>query len=331
MKLLKWFVQLGGYLIRTLAFGWLVDLATMIKRFWQFLRAVCAREKLPHPQKEPSTCCIRTAHPSVHRPDPCIYSQTYLMQQGLPVTWDNPDIVLKLGGVIVAEYDLMPSTQYEIEATIWNNSFDGPAVGLRVDFSFLSFGVGTVSNPIGTTFVNVGVKGSIYQPARATVPWTTPATPGHYCIQVALSGVDDANPNNNMGQNNVDVVAAASTAHFRFPLRNPFDRRCHFQIDIDTYRLPELEPCDQVRRRNETRAERIRRMAEKHRASGIGIPQGWDVAIAPKEVALDAGEQIDVEVDITPPDNFTGKKQFNLNALSDDAIAGGFTLVVTKS
>ena len=35
---------------------------------------------------------IKIPSHTYRRPDPLIYSQTYLMSQGLSVTWDNPDI-----------------------------------------------------------------------------------------------------------------------------------------------------------------------------------------------------------------------------------------------
>jgi hypothetical protein len=267
----------------------------------------------------------------VHRPDPCIYSQSYLLLQGLPVTWDNPDIAIKLGGVVVPEGELLPNTLYEVEATVWNNSYDAPVVGVRVDFSFLSFGVAVTTTPIGTAFVDVGVKGSFQHPGRVAVPWTTPATSGHFCIQVVLTWIDDANPNNNLGQNNVNVIEAASPAQFGFPLRNPFTKSGRFTFTVDTYRLPDLDPCVATPRPTETRAERIRRMVAKHRAGNIGIPSGWDVAITPSEVALDPNQQVDIQVTITPPASFHGAQPFNVNAFMAGAFAGGVTLLVTKS
>jgi hypothetical protein len=255
------------------------------------------------------------------------------MQQGLPVTWDNPDIVIRRGGVVVPEGQLPPNTLHEIEATIWNNSYDAPVVAMRVDFSFISFGVGTTSTPIGSAFVDVGVKGSLKHPGRVTMPWMTPAVPGHYCIQVQLHWVDDANPNNNLGQNNVDVAAAASPAQFTFQLRNPFPKKALFTFTVDTYRLPELEPCDETPRPppDELRSERIRRIAARHRLEALGIPPGWDVAIAPDAVALAPGDEVAIQVAITPPGGFIGEETFNINAFGDGAFAGGVTLVATKA
>jgi hypothetical protein len=67
-----------------------------------------------------------------------IYSQQYLMSQGLAVTWDNPDIHLELGGVTVDSHDLKPNTTYDVIARIWNNSLDAVVVGMPVAFSFSS-------------------------------------------------------------------------------------------------------------------------------------------------------------------------------------------------
>jgi hypothetical protein len=106
-------------------------------------------------------------------PDPLIYDQYYLMSLGLPISWENPDISIWLGGAPVAPSGLESDTTYEVVARIWNNSIDAPIAGLQVVFSYLSFGVGTQSNPIGQTTVNLGVKGGPDQPAFAFMPWTT--------------------------------------------------------------------------------------------------------------------------------------------------------------
>jgi hypothetical protein len=87
---------------------------------------------------------------------------------------------------------------------------------MPVAFSFLEFGVGTVSVPVGTTNIDLGVKGGPNCPASATMLWTTPTTPGHYCLQVQLQPVDDSNTQNNLGQENTDVATTHSAEVFRF-------------------------------------------------------------------------------------------------------------------
>jgi hypothetical protein len=331
MKYLKLVVALLLYFLRTITFGWLLDVWDILKRMWALLLELWKRRNLPHPEREGEAKCLSTDHPSVRRPDPCIYSQQYLMQQGLPVTWDNPDIVIRKNGVVVPEGDLLPATTYEVEATIWNNSYDAPVAGMRVDFSFLSFGVGATSTPIGSTVVDVGAKGTPQHPARTTALWTTPAAPGHFCLQVQFFWIDDKVPGNNLGQNNVNVVAAASPAQFAFQLRNAFAKPARFTFTVDTYRLPDTEVCPVEQPPPEPRVERIKRIAARHRALAGPVPAGWTFTITPDVVSLAPGDEVTIHVAADPPAGFVGAQTFNVNAFGDGVPAGGVTLVATKA
>jgi hypothetical protein len=131
-------------------------------------------------------CSPRCAviRPEVYkRADPLIYSQKYLREQGLAVTWNNPDIQLYKDGAPVSSSQLEVGTEYEVVATIYNNSTAAPAVGMPVEFSFLGFGIGTVSNAIGTTIVNLPVKGAPGHPAQAKVMWRTPDQEGQKTVR----------------------------------------------------------------------------------------------------------------------------------------------------
>jgi hypothetical protein len=334
MNVIKFLAKVLVHLLKVLAYRWAIDGADLVKRLIEAIKNSCARLKLPHADQESGgkdPC--KVDHPAFHRPDPCIYSQQYLLSLGLPVTWDNPDIVLRRGGVIVAENDLLPNTDYEIGATIWNNSYEAPCVGLKVIFSYLSFGVATVSNAIGTTFVNLGVKGGVNHPADARMPWKTPATPGHYCLQVLLVWIDDLNPANNLGQNNLDVVAAHSPAQFSFKLRNAGDKPRTYAFEVDTYKIPDPELCKATIGPEDrgTFTERLRRIQARHDRSLFPVPPGWSIDIQPASPHLLAKQEIDVAVAITPPDGFTGEMPFNVNALFEGAYAGGVTLTVSKA
>ena len=109
-------------------------------------------------------CCIELPPGIYKRADPLIYAQYYLMSQGLAVTWDNPDITI-LDGTVLVTGPLKPSHRYTIQVRIWNGSYDAPAVGMGVELSYLSFGVQTVSHPIGVGTVNLGAKGTAECPA----------------------------------------------------------------------------------------------------------------------------------------------------------------------
>jgi hypothetical protein len=191
------------------------------------------------PRRDSARRCIPVHEKVYRRPDPLIYSQQYLMAQGLAVTWDNPDISIRQAGVAVLPHALLPDTDYEIVARIWNGSTNAPAVHLPVRFSYLSFGIGTLKNAIDETFVNLGAKGSPSCPAFASVKWRTPNAPGHYCLQVELLWSEDANPLNNLGQTNTDVQPLSSPeATFVLAVGNDAKQRRLLRFEADGYEIP---------------------------------------------------------------------------------------------
>lgn len=312
-------------LLRAVTFKWV---SALINSLLQWLREAIARKKLEHADHAVEIC-VPIRNPSFHRPDPLIYSQKYLLSLGLAVTWDNPDIVLLRNGVIVPEGDLLSDTDYEIDATIWNNSFDAPVVGLTVDFAFLSFGAGTALHFIGTKLINLGVKGGPNHPTHARIPWKTPPV-GHYCIQVDLKWVDDLNPSNNLGQNNVDVVSPQSPTTTSFQLRNNTGRQATYTFPTDTYALPILKDCEEkiTRRTNEEKWKTIQGL---HDRSKHPVPPDWTVSVLPANVELSPDEEVPIEVTINPPPSFRGTKALNVHALRDNMIfAGGVTVYVSK-
>lgn len=319
-------------LIQAITYKWLLGLIHIVKRLIRLIKILCKRRKLLHGDKNATnTGCGQIDHPSFHRPDPLIYSQKYLLKLGLAVTWDNPDIVLLKNGVIVPEFNLLPNTEYEIDATIWNNSFDAPVAGMKVNFSFLSFGAGTSVTHIGTTFVNVGVKGGNNHPAHARAKWVTPPA-GHYCIQVDFNWDGDLNPENNIGQNNIDVVTAQSPAIHHFELRNPGKRPERYRFEIDTYALPTPPDCPSTKDEGSSNAQKWEEIRRRHAKTAFPIPPGWAVSFNPAEPFLQPDETVDIEVRIEPPAIFTGQQTFNINAVTTSGkYAGGITLVVSKA
>ncbi len=85
-------------------------------------------------------CCVDVPATSYKRADPMLYSQSWLMKQGLSVTWDNPDIQLyDTNGNPVSPSELKADRDYQVVVRIWNNSYDAPAVGLPVYLSDSTF------------------------------------------------------------------------------------------------------------------------------------------------------------------------------------------------
>jgi hypothetical protein len=270
------------------------------------------------------------------RPDPMIYSQQYLISKGLAVTWDNPDIHIELGGVPVDSHDLKPNTIYDVIARIWNNSLDAVVVNMPVDFSFLSFGIGTKKTHIATTAVDVSAKGAPGCPAFARVQWTTPPTPGHFCLLVEFTWADDANPFNNVGQHNTDVKPLNSpNAMFTVLVRNPSSERHKIVLRLDAYKLPVLPDCGQLPVANNPRSSpdavvrRLREIAAAANPARFPVPVGWTVTLDPAELSLEGGEQRNVVVDVTAPDGFIGRQTFNVTGFAGQTPISGVTLTVT--
>lgn len=303
------------FVVKVLLWGWLSALRELSQIVCEVLRR-SLRRRGPTPRR-----CVPINHPAFFRPDPLIYDQYYLTGLGLAVTWDNPDIQLYLNGAPVSSSALLPGTTYEVSAQIWNNSAQAPVANMSVAFSFLEFGVGTVSVPIGTTNIDLGVKGGPNCPAPATMPWTTPTTPGHYCLQVQLQPVDDGNTQNNLGQENTNVSTAHSTATFAFTLRNSTDRSHTYSFETDAYTPGTPDPC------NGSAEGRHARLA-RHQRGSQPVPVGWQVKIDPQAPSLVPGQSTTITVTATPPNGFIGEQGINVNAFHDGELAGGVTLTV---
>jgi hypothetical protein len=248
------------------------------------------------------------------------------MKLGYPVTWDNPDIFVLEGpvlkhAVLVNPHELKASTKYWVVARVWNASFEVPVVNLKVAFSYLSFGMGTQSHPIGTAITDLGVIGLADWPAFAPIEWTTPASLGHYCIQVLLEPPDDSNWLNNLGQRNVFITQPHSPAVFSFAVGNhvgPRPRSVRFTID--SYAIPPLETCND----RETPRERTRSVSKV----APPIPKGWTVVLTPNELKIEQGEEKQVQAEITPPPGFSGSMPINVTGWDIHGPIGGVTLIV---
>ncbi len=285
------------------------------------------------PTKRPMPVQQRVPAKTYRRPDPLIYCQTYLMAQGVAVTWDNPDIRLERKGKVVPSHALKAGTDYEIVARVWNGSDEAPAIDLPVRFSYLEFGIGTVRHELGVGKVDdLPVKGAPGLPAFARFGWKTPSAPGHYCLQVELEWPDDANPANNLGQENTDVQALNSPrARFVVPVRNDAPVRRRLTFEVDSYAIGELAPCPPGPRDGDVTSARAReahrrRALARHTRGAHPVPEGWTVEFGPEELTLSPGEQIELSVEVVAPDGFEGRQGFNLNAFAEDRLVGGVTL-----
>jgi hypothetical protein len=338
VKLVKIILTFLIVVLRTLLYDWAISLCRVLKQILDRCRRNAAKKRLPGRQgKASAKPCVPLSDPALKRPDPLIYDQYYLMAFGFAVTWDNPDIWLELGGVVVPSEQLLPNTTYDVFARIWNSSTEGVVSGLPINFSYLSFGAGVQSNPMlpgpGTVIVSLGVKGSPLCPAIATTKWTTPPA-GHYCIQVSFSWLDDSNPWNNLGQENTAVGISHSPVNFPFQLRNNKRSSAVFHFEVDTYTLPPLPNCQPPARTGKqvpTVAGRPfdpREVPPQHNRANYPLPPGWSVTFAPAQPHLAGGAEITVVSTIAPPAGFKGRQPINVHIFSEAGLTGGVTFYV---
>jgi hypothetical protein len=292
--------------------------------------------------------CITVSPAALKRADPLIYAQYYLMKMGLAVTWDNPDIQIFRAGIPVAPSELLAATDYDVQVRVWNGSYDAPALNLPVALSFLSFGIGVSSTAIGINKADLDVKGGPLEPALTSIPWKTPAVPGHYCLQALLMWPDDANPDNNLGQKNVQVGKASSPAVFDIQVHNDAAIPRAFTFEVDQYTIPPVDPCaapappqrDVAAQPSQSRlAESKARWKTVLATQSYGrfpLSPGWTVTFSPARPVLDAFQQITLQITVEPPAGFVGQQTVNVHGFAQAenrgrALAGGVTLLVEKS
>lgn len=334
LYLLALFVLLGFALAGAIAIALLVH---VLFRRWCEMRGAPPKGQGTREHTGPISATLPST--IYKRPDPLIYSQYFLKAQGLAVTWNNPDIWLTElpagDGTMapVAAQDVLAGHTYRVHARIYNGSLEAPAVGMPVGFGYLSFGIGVQAHLIGFDVVNLPVKGAAGHPVQASCDWTTPATAGHYCLQVHLFWPDDAQPGNNLGQENVNTKQLTSPATFQFPVRNDAPIRRAFRLEVDAYTLPTPPTCperpapEQGRPGREPGAHAARLAA--HRRENHPLPPGWTVTFTPGvEFVLAAGEQVEVTAVVTAPGPVPVPQPVNVNAFADGSLAGGVTLYV---
>ncbi len=342
MNVLRKLVAAVLRFFRILLYEWIPALRYLLTQLASLIAGWLRRRSVPDRERRVSDAdCVPINEEAMRRPDPLLYSQTELMNLGLAVTWDNPDVQLFHTGSPVPSSELDPDTEYDVVARVWNRSTTCPVVGLRVAFSMLSFGIGTTSQFIDRTSIPLlGVKGGPSHPAFATIKWRTPPVVGHYCLQVLLEPVDDLNFGNNLGAENTHVGLANSPAEFTFELRNPTAIVQTYRFELDAYRLAEPTPCDDEGHRRPKESEGPARVdgpemperppapAAAHDRANYPVPEGWSVELTPPDPRLEPGGSTRVAVRITPPIGYSGRQAINVNAFGDLGFAGGVTLHV---
>lgn len=300
------------------------------------------------------------------RPDVYIYSQKWLMSQGMAVTWNNPDVVLrkKSDGTIADSHNLLSNTLYDIEINVHNRSTMAPAMGVKVECMARSWGInGPEMTPIGDTVVDVSVLGGSRNPATAIIPWTTPAAQGHYCLQVNLTPPDDILWEDNEGQENTNVKSPnpgpGEQMKFKIPLFNDTNKGKKLIINHDSYILPEkpvpitkekakaivgkvmvrqgylsvlYRPQKPVTiKMREERTKRQNEVTNANKAGKFPSPKKWNARINNNDVLIPKNSKKNVTFSVIVPSDAKSGDVQSFNVFANDEYGrpiGGVTLIV---
>ncbi len=305
------------------------------------------------------TPCAEIPEPVERSPDPCLYSQSFLLKffPGQPVTWDNPDIELtEIDGSPVNSDSLLAAHEYLINATIHDASFN-PAIGVTVTCNYQSFGFsGLVSLPVETNpdgspkVVVIDISG--WGKAKAIFQWKTPDAAGEFCLLVQCSHPADANTWNNLGQENTVVRRARRgekvVVQARIANRSR-ERTQRVRFLVDTYEIPQREA--ELRLRTTSAAAGSREageirfpaggrsgavryayegrdaLLEANAATPRLIPDGWQVDLGGDEFDLAAAEERSLPVTIAIPSDAAAEVvTFNITSIPDQGEPGGITI-----
>lgn len=157
------------------------------------------------------------------------------------------------------------------------------------------------------------------------VPWTTPATPGHYCLQAQLFHPQDGNPGNNLGQCNTQVYAAHSQVQGQIRIFNKFLNqpaivgrekrpRNRVEITVDSYVFndgvgKEVDPMQMFAPR----------------------AAAWPASVAPASFDFAPNEEYrDVTLTVDAPPGPGAAEVFNVTAIQDGTPLGGVTVTVER-
>jgi hypothetical protein len=298
-------VGLLGLLILLVVF-----IPSLLLRFCEKLLKFLRTRNFKAEKQKRDPCNPPFPEPVMRRPDPCIYSQTYLASQGVPVTWNNPDIwMAKAATPNVIEpdsYHLEADTDYLVSVQAHNASTD-LALGVKVRLLYRPWSFNSPDllpaavNANGqevVRFVNIAGMGS----AIAQFTWHTPPVPQgeerHYCLQAHLSHPLDTNLENNVGQENTNVhsanpgyVTAGELVRVDVPLFNPAGQDARVVFRADAYAIDKTETI-QLQRQTTTGRQRLPHLAAPAGAADRSCPRCSAGAQRSRQVASGLGTNI---------------------------------------
>jgi hypothetical protein len=153
---------------------------------------------------------------------------------------------------------------------------------------------------------------------------------------VSFSWPDDLNPFNNLGQENTQVLQAASPVETVFQLRNAARVRREFRFEVDTFQILPQPPCSETQRNGSDRgnngsANLTNAVRQRNSRANNPLPAGWAVAFSLATPTLNPDEEVPITGTVTPPDTFHGTLPINIHVFSGTELIGGITIIVTRA
>ena len=266
-------------------------------------------------------CCIKVPEDKRPRPDPFIYSQDWLTKRGLSVTWQNPDFtIFDMSGNEVASNKLKPKTKYRIEIVIHNSS-PMAALDTNVSLTIHPFGIQTgIIWGSSTNLLDIPPIGSNI----TEFFWDSPDQIGHICLRATIFHIDDANPMNNVGQHNTNIIEDGDKLFFK--ISNFSKSNQQILLKFDTYSLPK----ERMKAKNidELKSIEYLRKLQKNNTISGEINTFNQLKEFDKEILLESNVEEDIEIN---QDLFNDSGLLNISAFSiNQVLLGGVTFTKNK-
>ncbi|MFZ1221392.1 MAG: hypothetical protein WAO00_19030 [Chthoniobacterales bacterium] len=296
----------------------------MLRRIIEFWIEVLCRKR---DRGEKDVCCLDPPPEIRARTDPYIYSQFWLWLRGIAFVWDNPDFTIIDAATTnpVNNHHVIGSHDYLVRALIHNGSLM-TAFGTKVTLRVLEFGAGgLVVSTLGTVTLDVPGAGT----AVAELPWHTPPG-GHACLQAIIFHIDDANPLNNLGQHNTDIVeGTGAKKSLKFIVHNVSKGVKTVQLRADAYKLP-AEPLRARDEKERTSLEHLRRLQAANNARKFPVPEFLQLNLSETTFELGPERTREIALELTEPPPGSGEIGVNVHAVAGDELIGGITAYVGK-
>jgi hypothetical protein len=185
---------------------------------------------VPRPAQCPTNLAVT---PPPLRPEPNIYSPAYEYAQGVPPTWNSPDLQIYPNPVYASGQWALPSPFLSNPVATISNSSSVAAVNTTVTISYGGVGIGYPKTTLQTQTVTIPGSSAI----QVSVPLSAAvqvylASGTSIAMYVDLAHPYDSNINDNHGVNNAPIFLGAPVGGLFLDLYNSTNANLAFNSQI---------------------------------------------------------------------------------------------------